>query len=309
MKTIIKGIGIFGIIMLIVNLFFMNSASAQVTKTWNRTNGGDWKTASNWTPSGVPTSTDHVRIPGNQSGPIERASSNYETISLKGLTIDGNVNFRFNCSSGRYCTLNITETFTVAGGKTFYIGRNNSGRLNFTLASSATGTINGIAYMNGYTGSGYDRTFTNNGNLTIASAGQVSGQNTSRFSHNLGATLQIANTAGITISGATGAVRVPGTRTYNSGANYVYNGTASQVTGNGLTQNTPANLTINNGAGVTLSAVTTISGRLSMTNGTLNMANTNMSVGSITGTTNLTNSSGSPGARVKFNLPELLRPI
>ena len=108
-----------------------------------------------------------------------------------------------------------------------------------------------------------------------------------------------ANTAGITAAAgtATGSIRTTNTRTFTTGANYVYNGTSAQVTGTGLTQNTPAKLTINNNSGMTLTAATTISGLLTMSNGTLDLANTNLTVGSLTGSGNITNSSGTAGVR------------
>jgi hypothetical protein len=83
-----------------------------------------------------------------------------------------------------------------------------------------------------------------------------------------GATLQIGSTNGISFSGATGNIRVSGTRTFNQLANYIYNGAAAQITGNGL-PTTVKNLTINNAAGVTLSANTSVYGALNLINGNL----------------------------------------
>ncbi|HCE58418.1 MAG TPA: hypothetical protein DER09_11445 [Prolixibacteraceae bacterium] len=98
--------------------------------------------------------------------------------------------------------------------------------------------------------------------------------NASHFTLNSGAELITANTAGISLSGATGSVQVTSTRTYNTGANYTYNGSTAQVTGNGLTG--ADNLTINNSAGVTLSAATAISGNVALTNGKLITSSTNL---------------------------------
>ena len=125
----------------------------------------------------------------------------------------------------------------------------------------------------------------------------VSGSGTFILSAN--ATLYTANSAGITAAAgtATGSIRTTNTRTFTSGANFVYNGTSAQVTGTGLTQNTPAKLTINNNSGITLSAATTISGLLTMADGTLDLANTSLTVGSLTGSGNITNLTGTAGAR------------
>jgi hypothetical protein len=253
-------------ILVVANLCLSNTSLGQVTKTWIPTNGGNWLISGNWSPAGVPASTDHVFIPVDQSGIITRASSDGETISLKGLTINGNVNFQFDPGSANACTINITETFTVAAGKTFTVGINNAGRLNFTLASTATGTVYGTVFMNSYTGTGYDRTFTNSGQLSIPLTGLVTGQNSSDFILSPGATLLIESTTGITSSGAAGAIQIPGTRTYAATANYIYNGSAPQASGNGLPA-TVSNLTISNNAGVTLPSAKTVTNNLSITSG------------------------------------------
>src|SRR6476661_300236 len=71
------------------------------------------------------------------------------------------------------------------------------------------------------------------------------------------ATLAVADAAGLSASGATGAVRVTGSRVLSPGATYAYVGSTAQQTGTGL----PAqvrNLTIANAAGVTLSQATAV---------------------------------------------------
>ncbi|WP_073284336.1 FG-GAP-like repeat-containing protein [Hymenobacter psychrotolerans] len=83
-----------------------------------------------------------------------------------------------------------------------------------------------------------------------------------------GATLRICSAAGITSSGATGAVQLAGTRSFSADANYVYNGTAVQVTGNGL----PAqvrNLTSTNNNNLTLSQAVAIRQVLTLNAGNL----------------------------------------
>lgn len=165
-----------------------------------------------------------------------------------------------------------------------------------TLSSTCVGTIAGtVSIVSG----GTNRLFQNDGDLTITSTGLINegGGNSSDFTLSATGILRIGSTAGISATGASGNIQLSGTITFSTGADYEYNGIAAQVTGTGLTQNTPANLTINNSTGVTLSAATTISGLLTMTSGTLNMANTNMSVGSLTGTSNITHSSGAAGNR------------
>ena len=76
----------------------------------------------------------------------------------------------------------------------------------------------------------------------------ISGAGT--FTLGAGSILGICNAAGITGSGATGAVQVTGTRLFSPGASYGYN-TSAAVTGNGL-PGTVANLAINTAGNVTL---------------------------------------------------------
>ncbi|MDP4117121.1 MAG: Ig-like domain-containing protein, partial [Bacteroidota bacterium] len=266
-------------------LLFTVSFAQGATKTWNQTNGGAWTTASNWTPNGVPATGDDVFINSDQSAAITAVPQ----ITLNSMVISGNCTLS-GSANGR--TITISTTFTVSQGKTLTTGNGNNTRMNFILSATATGTINGTMTMT----NSNTYYFYNYGILIMAPTGLLNGG--ASFTIFSGATLKIGSNAGISQIGSnTGSIQMTGGRTFSDGANYEYNGIAAQVTGNGLTQNTPANLTINNSAGVTLSAATTISGLLTMTSGTLNMANTNLTVGSLTGSTNITNSSGGPGTR------------
>ena len=86
-----------------------------------------------------------------------------------------------------------------------------------------------------------------------------------------GGTLGITDANGITSSGATGNIRVTGTRTYDPAGNYLYGGSvASAVTGAALPF-TVNNLTINNANGVTLTGNVLVNGTMSMTAGTLTL--------------------------------------
>ena len=272
-----------------VFLLYSQTVFSQTTRTWVPTTGGVWTTAANWSPVGAPVTGDDVIINSDQSAPV----TGHPAISLRSLTINGNCTITSDAINTSR-TITVSSTLTIIAGKTLYLGSTTIDyRTNLTLSSGATGTVNGTLYL--YTPAAAN-TITIGGNLTIGSSGLITGVNSSAFTLNSNATLQIANAAGITVSGATGAIQT-NTRNYLTGANYIYNGTSSQVTGTGLTQNTPRNLTINNSAGVSLSAATTISRLLTMTSGTLNMANNNLTVGDLTGSSDITNSSGTAGDR------------
>jgi hypothetical protein len=89
------------------------------------------------------------------------------------------------------------------------------------------------------------------------------------FTVSSGATLGIGSVDGITSSGATGNIRVSGTRTFSTGANYNYNGTSAQVSGGGLPA-TVNNFTIDNATGVKLSnTALTVSGTMTINSGKL----------------------------------------
>jgi len=112
--------------------------------------------------------------------------------------------------------------------------------------------------------------------LTVSSGGSldtncqlISGPGS--FTLAAGATLLVCDANGINASGATGAVQVTGTRSFDADASYVYNGTVSQNTGDGL----PAqvrNLTTTNNSPVTLSLPTSVAQALTIAgSGDLNL--------------------------------------
>ncbi|MGI4872097.1 MAG: carbohydrate-binding protein [Janthinobacterium lividum] len=126
------------------------------------------------------------------------------------------------------------------------------------------------------------------GTLTLASATNASGAvlvrpggifitgcqpltGTGSFELQAGAELQICDPAGLSATGATGAVQLAGTRTFAADATYTYNGTAAQLTGAGLPA-TVRNLTLGNAAGLTLSQALSIRQVASLQSGNLTTA-------------------------------------
>ncbi|MDO7874128.1 GEVED domain-containing protein [Hymenobacter sp. ASUV-10] len=118
------------------------------------------------------------------------------------------------------------------------------------------------------------------------------------FTANAGSTLRICNPAGISASGATGAVQVTGPRSFSPNASYEYNGTASQVTGDGL-PTTVRNLMVNNAAHVGLSQATAVRRMLTLANGDLNLGASNLTLISVDTMTAMVVNSGS--GRVQNN--------
>lgn len=272
------------LMLIILNLLLVNATFAKTT-TWTPIIGGLWTTAGNWS-NGLPVAGDDIIINSNQSAAITAVP----TISLNSLTVSGNCNL-VTAVSGN--TITVTNSFSVAAGISLILGTNASNRCLITLGSACTGSVLGTLTNNS---SGTTSIFTNNGDLSFGNAAYIdNGANSSNFVLGATGTLRVASTAGISTTAGTGNIRVTGARTYTAGAEVIYNGSAAQVTGNAIP--TTCDITINNSLGVTLSAAYTGSGTLTMTNGVLDMANFNVSVGALTGSSNITNASGAAGAR------------
>ena len=61
---------IIGLLLLTVGVGNVNAA----LKTWDGSSSSNWNTAANWTPSGVPTSSDDVVIPNNFNVTVNTAA-------------------------------------------------------------------------------------------------------------------------------------------------------------------------------------------------------------------------------------------
>lgn len=191
----------------------------------------------------------------------------------------------FSLSGG---TFNLSSSTTGGNAVTVSVGGNFSHTAG-TLTESGSTTGSGIIFTTGnhtYTSGG---TLSNTVNYTVnngavlqmgtgASPAIISSGSNGVFTLAAGATLGITSPVGVTTTGATGNIQLTGTRTYTAGSNFLYNGTSAQVTGNGLTSTDKANLTIDNPTSVTLSAATTITGNLLISQGTLSVSGSNFAL-------------------------------
>ncbi|MBX2926700.1 MAG: T9SS type A sorting domain-containing protein [Saprospiraceae bacterium] len=155
----------------------------------------------------------------------------------------------------------ITETNTANGHIIF----NGDGSPQ-TLISGGTGIVSEVINF----------TVNNGVFLQMAEAGAFLG-GAGTFALAPGGTLGIRSEDGITSSGATGNVRVSGSRAFNTAANYVYNGTTAQSTGNGLPASC-ARLTVDNELDVALTNAVTINNQLILTDGHLALGNSNLTI-------------------------------
>ncbi|MFD2783890.1 FG-GAP-like repeat-containing protein [Hymenobacter rubripertinctus] len=117
-----------------------------------------------------------------------------------------------------------------------------------TVNSGGTGTLAGNVTVN-------TRVTVNSGGTLNDGCNNIVGAGS--FTLAAGGTLGICNAAGITLSGAQGAIQSTGPRSFSTDASYVYNGTAAQTTGNGLPGQV-RNLSTTNANAVTLSAATSV---------------------------------------------------
>jgi len=206
------------------------------------------------------------------------------TLAVGGNFLMTNGTLNFN-SGANVSTMNVAGNFSHTGGT---ITESGSGR--GSIVFNKTGSQ---IYTSGGTVSNIINFTANSGSIlqmgTGASPSTITGGGT--FILSSGATLGVTSPDGIVSAVGTiaGNIQTTTGRTFTSGANYIYNGSGTQVTGTGLSQNTPANITFNNPTTVSLSAATTISGNLLISQGTLSTSasNFNLSVGG-----NWTNSSG-----------------
>ena len=188
-------------------------------------------------------------------------------------------------------TLNVNGNFSLSGG-TFNVHTNVNGGTgtlniagNFSISNGAlTRGGSGTAIINFY-GTGiqtYSKTggsISNTVNFAVLSGSTldvgtslIDGSN-GTFTLNSGAGIITAHVQGLSTTAGTGSIRVTGTKTYSTGANYTYNGTAAQVTGNGLTG--ASSLTIDNSGGaVTLTNNCTVSNQLTLNSVLATGANT-----------------------------------
>lgn len=207
------------------------------------------------------------------------------------MNVDGN----FSISSGTFNmsqytgsnsnygtgTLNLESDFSFTGGTITETATNaGKGQINFqkTGIQSVTdgGAISNLIHFSVAASS----------TLNLGSA-VLSGSGNFTLAANAG--IMIGSSMGITSSSTTGNVKVTGSRSYSSLANYTYNGTTAQATGNGL-PSTVNNLTFDNEAGVTLSSSTITSGSLSLSKGIVTTNSNTLTLGTSASSTGTLNS-------------------
>ncbi|UPT68647.1 MAG: hypothetical protein M0D57_08510 [Sphingobacteriales bacterium JAD_PAG50586_3] len=93
-------------LLLLAGIFLSLSLNSQTSRTWTGSSSTDWNTAGNWSPSGVPSTADHIVLntaSGNQ--PVLDANRNITNITVSAGTIDVNG-----------YTLTVTGSTNLTGG-------------------------------------------------------------------------------------------------------------------------------------------------------------------------------------------------
>ncbi len=239
-----------------------------------------------------------VTIAGNLS--ISGSTSSFTLTSGTGspiVSVAGNIsmsNGTFSLSGGSGIgTLNIAGNFSHTGGTV-------------TETSSGSGFIvfNGTGiqtYTSGGTVSNTVNFTVNNGSTLYIGTSLLGNGSGGTFTLSSGGTLGIGDALGITSSGANGNIRVTGTRTYNTGANYIYNGSGSQVSGNGLPL-TVNSLTVSGTSNLSFTNSPSFATPQIVTNGCTINSGATLTVGStqaLTVSGTLTNNAGEPGLLIK----------
>jgi hypothetical protein len=210
-----------------------------VDYTWNGSSDTDWGTSANWTPNGVPGSSDNVTIssPGTNTLSINSArtvinftlsgTGDFTTTSAGSLTITGTL----SSTSSATPSLNCASTVTISSGSSQTIPAWNFGNLNASggarvLASSGTIGVCGTFTpgAGAYTVTGSTVNFNGTGAQTI----NAITYNNLTVSGNRGGAAVTLPSGTITVGG-NGSYTGSNTTWVNTGNTVVYNGVGAQT--------------------------------------------------------------------------------
>lgn len=248
---------------------------------WNNCLAGDYPGAT--AGAGKVTILKNVTLnvsPANPIGSLNVQANITPSSANLALNISGSFsissgNVSLSNNNGKVTTLNIGGDFTMTGG-TITEGSNAFGNINFCgsdvqVFTKSAGTISNTI------------NFTVNSGSTLDMGTSVLDGSAGTFTLSSGAGIITKHAQGISTTAGTGCIRVTGTKTFDTDADYTYNSaTANQVTGNGLPA-TVNNLTIANtfaGGMVSLSGATTVNGTVTLTSGKLVLGSNNLTLGS-----------------------------
>jgi len=112
---------------------------AAIAYTWIGFTDGDWNTASNWSPSGIPGATDNVTLANGSAG-IQANLNLTSAVQVNDITFSG---------SGTFFSVTATGAITAFGNVTHTGGAATwNAASTFTISSSSSQTVPGFSYGN-----------------------------------------------------------------------------------------------------------------------------------------------------------------
>ncbi|WP_298304492.1 proprotein convertase P-domain-containing protein, partial [Flavobacterium sp.] len=225
----------------ILLLFFVTTI-AFAQKTWNGSVNSNWGTAGNWTPSGVPTSSDNVTIPNGFDVVVNvTAVCNALTISGGGTTNTFTINIGQSLTASG--AVNIGAPNAAFVSKSLIVGDGTMTCPSLTLASTTNN--NRDIYVDIYSG-----TLNVNGAVTMNG---TAARNNIGFFGTVNGNLNVGGTiTGGSLDAGAGTVNYNNTGAQNIG-NYIYNNLS--ISGSG-TKTLTANATV--GGTLTVNANTVL---------------------------------------------------
>jgi hypothetical protein len=253
---------------------FVHNSSAGISTPLDRctlNSGSTFTYRGNGTPSAITPSTSlasgrtyHHLIFESTSGAWSATAN-----SVTALIVNGNL------TVGSGVTLNFSNTGTPTPANSIKGNLSVAGTLNFSPASAGTVNLNGSSTQTisgaGTITTGSNATLAVGASSTIDFGATIAIAGSGTFTTASGSTLITANTSGIN-----GSLTLSN-KSLNAGTNYTFNGSSAQVTGNLITA--AGNLTLNNSNGLTLSAGTSVTGILTLTNGKLTLGASDFTLG------------------------------
>lgn len=207
----------------VVPFTYLNGCSQVATSTeimnWNGSVSTDWNNPCNWTPNGVPTATNPVRIVGAGLNVVIGGTT---TAYAKTLTMSGNIGSATNLTNNGTLLLGANETSVATSLLQQYATITNNGLI--ALETSAGGTVNAEFAMN------FDAcTLNNNGTFRINSSrsgfvGDIGGDGS------IGGTATINNAACAKFIVLAGTFVMNTSSTFNNSGLFRTNGNLNLIT-------------------------------------------------------------------------------